>query len=57
LIGKDENLDLDDLMEEMQEPINLVDNDNLKKSSMHHFKLNRRDVVEVYKFTGRQSCH
>ena len=56
--GEDsEHLDLDDLMEEMNEPINLAEADNLKLSSMHHFKLKPRDVVQVYRFSGRQSCH
>ena len=55
--GSDEHLDLDDLMEEMHEPLNLAESENLKLSSMHHFNLKPRDVVSVYKFSGRQSCH
>ena len=56
--GEDsERLDLDDLMEEMVEPINLAENENLKLASMHHFTLKPRDVVQVYRFSGRQSCH
>ena len=41
----------------MQDTINLEEKDNLKLSSMHHFKLNRREVVQVLRFTGRQNCH
>ena len=53
----DDHLDLDDLMEEMQDTINLADKDNLKLSSMNHFKLQTKDVVQIFKFTGRQACH
>lgn len=53
----EDHLDIEDLMEDMVEPINLERGDNLKQSSMHHFKLQRRDVVQVFKFSGRQSCH
>ena len=44
-------------MEEMYEPLNLIESDNLKLSSMHHFNLKPREVVQVYKFYGRQNCH
>ena len=44
-------------MEEMHEPINLAESENLKLSSMHHFNLKPREVVQVYRFSGRQSCH
>ena len=49
----DEHLDLEDLMDEMQTGINFVDKDNLKLGSMHHFKLKPRDVVQVFRFSGR----
>ena len=39
------DVNLDDLMDEMKEPINLAEKDNLKLNSMHHFKLKPRDVV------------
>lgn len=52
-----EPLDLDDLMEEMQQPINFQSNDQLKRSSMHHFTLNPRDVVSIYTFEGRNGVH
>ena len=44
-------------MEEMQDTINIAEKQNLKLSSMHHFSLKQRDVVQVYRFTGRQQCH
>ena len=46
-----------DLMENMIQPINLSNNDHLKASSMHHFKLNVKDVIKVYRFKGFENVH
>eukprot|EP00353_Schmidingerella_taraikaensis_P001023 CAMPEP_0185597500 /NCGR_PEP_ID=MMETSP0434-20130131/81407_1 /TAXON_ID=626734 ORGANISM="Favella taraikaensis, Strain Fe Narragansett Bay" /NCGR_SAMPLE_ID=MMETSP0434 /ASSEMBLY_ACC=CAM_ASM_000379 /LENGTH=109 /DNA_ID=CAMNT_0028226241 /DNA_START=1007 /DNA_END=1336 /DNA_ORIENTATION=+ len=53
----DDPLDLEDLMDEMQDTINLAEEQNLKLSSMHHFSLKPRDVVQVFRFSGRQPTH
>ena len=44
-------------MDEMKDAINLAEKDSHKLSSMHHFKLKPREVVQVFRFSGRQSCH
>ena len=54
---EEEDMDLQDLMGNLIEPINLTSGDTLKAQSMHHFKLNVRDKVRLYRFKGFQNIH
>ena len=39
-------------MQNMLQPLNLASESELQKSSMFHFKLKQREMIEVFKFEG-----
>ena len=54
---EDEDDVIDELMKDVGKKISLNTEENLKQTSMHHFKLKTRDVVEVYRFEGIEAVN
>ncbi len=54
---EEEDMDIQELLKNVDKKINFSTYEELKKSSMHHFKLKTRDVVEVYRFEGIEAVN
>ena len=56
-VDDEEEVDIQELLKNVEKKVNFASAENLKKSSMHHFKLKTRDVVEVYCFEGIEAVN
>jgi len=59
LLATADDVDIQELLRNVNpaEKVKLATHDNLMQSSMHHFKLRTREVVEVYHFEGIEAVN
>ena len=53
----EEHVDIQELLQNVERPVNFNSERNLKNTSMHHFKLKTREVVEVFRFEGVEAVN